>query len=219
MQTRQTLMQELGSQLGSGPNVQSQVSNSISGAQSTLRSLRDRFNSNQSNGDPDMPGFKPNADKTKSFFNKIELGFNIQSVKSNYFFPTTSDIGLSLGYRIRPNIICGLGSSYKVGWGKNFRDIRLTNEGVGLRSYAEVKLKGSFWITAGSEMNYYSSFKKIEELKDNNAWQKSLLAGLNKKYRIKKHKGEFKLLYDFYWNRHLPQTQPIIFRTGYSLNN
>jgi hypothetical protein len=53
-------------------------------------------------------------------------------------------------------------------------------------------------------------------LKDYNAWQRSALIGVSKKYKIsKKVKGEMKLLYDFLANQHLPVSQPVLFRLGY----
>jgi hypothetical protein len=41
-----------------------------------------------------MPEFKPNNQKTKSFWKRMEYGLNIQSQKTNAFLPTTSDIAL-----------------------------------------------------------------------------------------------------------------------------
>ncbi|MBO9571012.1 MAG: hypothetical protein J7497_02200, partial [Chitinophagaceae bacterium] len=88
--------------------------------------------------------------------------------------------------------------------------------GIGFRTYADLKLKGNFWFSSGAEMNYFSQFKNFDELKHKVPWQKSALAGLSKKYKIKKATGELKLLYDFLWTRNGPNSQPLIFRTGYT---
>jgi hypothetical protein len=66
-----------------------------------------------------------------------------------------------------------------------------------LRSYLDIKIKGSIWISGGYEENYQHEFTKIDQLKDVNAWQKSGLIGLTKKYNIGKKKGNLQLLWDF----------------------
>ena len=111
----------------------------------------------------------------------------------------------------------GLGMSYKMGIG-TINHISFSSMGLGLRSYAEWKIKKQIYASGGYEMNYYSAFKNISQLKNYDAWQRSALIGVSKKYRIsKKVKGEIKLLYDFLANRHIPVTQPFLFRFGYNL--
>jgi len=100
------------------------------------------------------------------------------------------------------------------GW----KDIRLSSESVGLRSYLKTKLKGSFAVQGGAEWNYMTKFSKIEELKNYSSWQTSALLGLVKSYKIgKKVNGNVQLMYDFLHNQHVPATQPVLFRIGYGL--
>ena len=107
--------------------------------------------------------------------------------------------------------------SYKMGMG-SFRHISFTHQGIGFRSYADYKIKGSLFMSGGYEMNYNAAFKNIGQLKDYNAWQRSALMGVSKKYKIsKKRKGEMKLLYDLLANQHIPVTQSVIFRVGYHI--
>ncbi|MBO9573972.1 MAG: hypothetical protein J7497_17420, partial [Chitinophagaceae bacterium] len=68
MQTRQMVMDQIGSQMGSTASAQQMVNSSIANAQSSLQGLKNKLNGLQSNGDPSMPNFKPNDQKTKSFF-------------------------------------------------------------------------------------------------------------------------------------------------------
>ena len=73
-------------------------------------------------------------------------------------------------------------------------------------------------MSGGYEMNYNAAFKNMEQLRIYNAWQRSALIGVSKKYKIsKKVKGEMKLLYDFLANQHIPVSQPLIFRMGYNI--
>ncbi|HVG15893.1 MAG TPA: hypothetical protein VM935_13060, partial [Chitinophagaceae bacterium] len=94
----------------------------------------------------------------------------------------------------------------------------ISNEGVGLRSYVDHKLKGSLYISGGYEQNFRTAFSSVQQLKDYYAWQCSGLIGLSKKYRVsKKLKGDMKLLWDFLSSQQVPRTQPLLFRVGYSL--
>ena len=66
-------------------------------------------------------------------------------------------------------------------------------------------------------MNYNSGFKSIQQLKNEDLWQRSALAGIGKKYQIsKKLKGNVQLLYDFLAYKHMPVSQPFLFRVGYN---
>jgi len=94
--------------------------------------------------------------------------------------------------------------------------IVFTSQGLGLRSYMDWKIKKQFFLSGGYEMNCNTVFKNIEQLKNYDAWQRSALIGISKKYKIsKKVQGEMKLLYDFLANAHAPVSQPVVFRLGY----
>ena len=168
--------------------------------------------------DIEMPDFKVNNQKVKSFRDRLEVGTNLQTVKSNQFFPTTSDIGFSIGFKLNDKSILGIGSSYKMGWGKDIRHILITHQGVGLRSFLDYKVKGSFFIAGGYEQNYRTLFNSVDQLKDKRAWQSSGLIGVSKKYSVsKKLKGNVQVLWDFLSYQQVPRTQAVLFRVGYGL--
>ncbi|MGN6292963.1 MAG: hypothetical protein ACTHMV_09490 [Chitinophagaceae bacterium] len=205
-----------------GPNAQAQFSQNMQEAQAQMNQLKDKLSKlvNSGSGDMEMPeGFKPNGQKTRSFLQRIELGANIQSQKSNGYFPVTSDIGLSAGYKLNDNSIVGVGASYKMGWGENIQNIRITHQGIGLRSFIEWKLKGSFWLAGGYEMNYRSGFSRFAELRDRNAWQGSGLIGVSKVLDLRSKilkKTKVQLMWDFLSYRQVPKTTAILFRIGYT---
>jgi hypothetical protein len=203
-----------------GPNTQQQIQQNIQEAQSKINELKNKLiQSGNGNSEDELPDFKPNDQRTKSFLKRLELGTNIQSQKANGFFPTTSDIGLSLGYKLNNRSIIGVGGSYKIGWGQNIRHISITHQGVGLRSFADWKIKGSFWLSGGYEMNYRSEFQNVDVLNDINAWQESGLIGLSKVVSLKTKffkNTKLQLLWDFLNERQVPRTQPLVFRIGYS---
>lgn len=162
-----------------------------------------------------MPDFKPNEMKSKSFFDRLEWGTNFQFRRNNYRLPSMMDVGLQVSYRLHQNSSVGVGLSYKLGYG-SIQRVRFSHEGIGLRSFLDLKLKGNIYINGGFEYNYLSGFRTIEELKDFSAWQGSALIGLSKKYKLgAKTRGNFQILYDFLHNRHTPRTSPVLFRFGY----
>jgi hypothetical protein len=223
LQTRAQVNGFIQQQLAAGgPNAQAQFQQNIQSAQGQLNQLKNKLTQlGQGNSNDIMPeGFRPNDQKTRSFMRRLEFGTNFQSQKPNGYFPVTSDIGLSLGYKLNEKSVLGIGTSYKMGWGKNIRNINITHQGVGLRSFMDWKVKGSFWLSGGYEMNYRNEFNRIDALKDLNAWQQSGLVGLSKIVSLRSKfskKIKTQLLWDFLSYQQVPATQAIIFRIGYTI--
>jgi hypothetical protein len=230
LQTRSMVQQQIQNQLaGGGPSAQQYLQQNLQAAQSQLNSLKDKLNNlggGGSNGgsDMDMPDFKPNNQRTKTFWQRLEYGTNIQTAK-NYFFPTTTDLGLSAGYKLNDKSTVGLGASYKMGWGQDIKHIHITNQGMGLRSYIDKKLKGSFYLSGGLEYNYQPITS--DSLNTNTAmhwneissWSKCRLIGVSKIVSVKGKffkKTKLQLLFDFLSYQQVPRTQPIKFRVGYN---
>jgi hypothetical protein len=166
-----------------------------------------------------IPGnFKPNSQKTKPFLKRIEIGLNIRTQKARGFLPVTSELGFSLGYKLNDRSIIGIGSSYKLGLGSNWSHLRITCEGMGLRSFIDWKLKGSLWLTGGYEMNHQAAF---DNLKSISTWQQSGLIGINKliagRNKILK-KTKLQLLWDFLSYQRQPRSEPVLMRVVYNLN-
>lgn len=221
LQTRAQVSSMIQQQLSAGgPGAAQQLNNNLQAAQAQLNQLKDRvLRLGGNSSDQEMPeGFKPNNQKTKTFLQRLEYGANIQSQKATNLFPVTSDIGLSLGYKLNDRSVIGIGASYKLGWGRGWNHIRLSSEGLGLRSYVDVKLKGSFWISGGYEQNYRTPFSDFEVLRNRSGWQQSGLLGLSKVISLKTKlfkKTSVKLLWDFMSYRQIPRTQSLVFRIGY----
>lgn len=206
-----------------GPGAREQLQRNLQSAQSQLQSLKNKLKSYGSgNSDDIMPeGFKPNEEKTKSFLKRIEYSTNIQSQKANGYFPVTSDIAMTAGFKINSNSIAGIGLSYKIGLGRGIEHIRFSQQGIGFRGFIDWKLKGSLWITGGFEMNYMSAFNSIRELQqlDVSSWQRSGLIGISKTIPIKTKfftKTKVQLLWDFLSYEQRPQRQAIVYRVGYN---
>lgn len=201
-----------------GPNAMTSFQQNIQDAQGQLAQLKDKLNQLGGSGELDMPDFKPNHQKTKTFMQRLEYGTNLQSQPSSNWFPTTTDLGLSVGYKLNDKSIIGIGASYKVGWGRDIQHIAVTHQGVGIRSFADVKLKGSFYASGGLEYNYQQPFRSLTDLNGIDKWQESGLVGVSKIVSLKSNlfkKTRLQLLWDFLSYRQTPRSQPVKFRVGY----
>lgn len=156
------------------------------------------------------------AHRAKPFQQKIRYGTNFQLSRSSYYFPTTATIGAYFGYELSTKSVIGIGAGYMVGFGKSWQNIRISSEGASLRSFGDIKIRGSIWLTAAAEWNYRSQINNFGALKNYSSWQKSALAGLTKTYRVgSSMKGSIQIFYDFLSSKQVPQTQPFLFRVGY----
>ncbi len=205
-----------------GPNSQQQFSQNLQAAQSQLNELKNKVNQLSSgSSDMEMPeGFKVNSQKVKNFWQKWEIGANVQSNRASGIMPVSSDLGISAGFKPNNWFISGIGFAGRIGWGKNIRHISVTYSGISARSFVEVKLKskGSFHAIAAYEMNYRPEIRTIEQLKDKSGWQPSLLAGLSKVISLKTKffkKTKLQLMLDMLSYRQVPRTKPVVFRVGY----
>lgn len=201
-----------------GPNGAAQVQQNLMAAQSKLSDIKDKLLKGGhigADGDVEMPDFKPNGQRTRTFSQRLEYGFDMQFSKSNSLIPSASDMGISIGYRITDRSVAGVGFSFKLGLG-SIENIRLSGEGAGLRSYIDWKIKGAWYASGGYEMNYLKAFKTIAELKDK-PWQRSGLVGISRQYKAgKKLKGEVKVMWDYLHNQHIPHSSAFVWRFGYS---
>ncbi|WP_127131524.1 hypothetical protein [Pseudoflavitalea rhizosphaerae] len=222
LQTRSSVQNLIQERIASaGPNATAMLQQNVQAAQAQLSGLKDKLNElgGMGNSEGDLPDFKPNNQKTKTFLQRLEYGTNLQSQRSNNFFPTTTDIGLSVGYKLNDKSVIGVGASYKVGWGQNIRNISISSQGVGFRSFADYKIKGSFFASGGFEYNYQQPFSSVSIVKDLDSWQQSGLAGISKVVSLKSKmfkKTKIQLLWDFLSYSQRPQTQPLKFRVGYN---
>lgn len=211
-QVEQLIQQRIG---GGGPDARAAISQQMEAARSQMDQLKKQFP--DLDNAAEMPDFKPNEMKTKSLLQRLEFGGNLQFQRSNRFFPTTTDIAGQVGYKFHKNGSAGLGAAYKLGMGTGFDNIRFNSQGVGLRSFIDWKLKGTFFVNGGFEQNYNTPFADVSQLKNYQNWTGSALLGISKKYKINaKMKGTMVLLYDFLYNQHIPRTDPIKFRLGYN---
>lgn len=216
LQTRAMVEQEIRQRLQAmGADGRSRVQEQMAAARQQLQQLKDKLPGGGST--TDMPDFKPNDLKSKTLFQRLEYGANVQFSRADNYYPTTSDMAAQIAYKFSDKGSAGIGAAFKLGWGSNIRKIRFTAQGLGLRSFLDYKLKGTFYANGGFEFNFTRTIPNLPALRELNGWTRSALLGIERKYKISdKVNGNMMLLFDFLYKQHTPQTQPIVFRVGYN---
>ena len=99
LQTRTSVQnlitQRIGTGGGAGVNPQQYFQQQVGSAQAQINQLKDKlskFSNGGGSSDMTMPDFNPNEQKTKSFLQRLEYGFNIQSEPRQYNLPMSSDL-------------------------------------------------------------------------------------------------------------------------------
>ncbi|HWK02146.1 MAG TPA: hypothetical protein VNS58_00850 [Puia sp.] len=195
------------------------LQSNLQSAESQLDGFKDKLSKlGSGSGDIDMPDFKPNDQKTKTFWKRLEYGTNFQTTRSSYFYPTVLDLGLSVGYRVSNSLTAGLGGAFKLGTGNGIQHIVFSGQGASIRSFFDVKLKGNLFASGGFEYNYEQPFANYQQINSLSLWQSSGLAGISKIVSVKSKafkKTKISLLWDFLSYSQIPHSQPFKFRIGY----
>ena len=223
MQTKDIVAQQVTAKASAGGAAGlSALQSNLQSAQNALNSYKAKLSAlGAGNGDADMPNFTPNSQHKKTLWRRLEYGVNFQTTRTDYYFPSVSDLGLSLGYRLGHDNVVGIGASYKLGWGNGIQHIAFSGQGIGLRSFLQIKIKGSFSATGGFEYNYTTPFPVFSQLPRLQDWTRSGLIGVTKTITTKGKvlkKTNLSLLWDFLSYSQIPPTQPLLFRVGYTLN-
>ena len=218
LQTRVQMESQVQNQIeAAGTGGSDVISQNLQEAKTQLGKLKEKLQGASAAPIEELPRFKPKMEKTRTFLQRLEYGPSFQFGQTNNLIPASADLGLTIGYKLNSKSTIGIGGSYKLGLGTISR-IRFTGQGAGIKSYLDWKLKNSLFVSGGFEMNYLSKLPLL--LQPFSAWQKSALLGLSKKIPVKSKwcKGtNVQLLYDFLSQQHLPSSQPLIFRVGYTI--
>jgi hypothetical protein len=220
LQTRASVTALIQNQIAAGGSgAREIIQQNIQQAQGELNKLKDKvLKAGGSSSDMEIPDFKINPEKSKTFLQRISFGTDISFTKNNALLPSAANLALSATYKFSAKKEMGIGVAYRAGLGSIDR-IQITHQGLGFRFFASIKFKKNFWITGGWEANHNAGFKNIEQLKNYNLWQQSMLAGIEKKINIKTKwfkSTKLQLLYDALAYKNTPVSQPVIFRAGYN---
>jgi hypothetical protein len=221
LQTRDQVSQVIQNQLASGgPGAPAALTSNLQAAGEGLDSYKQKLSQlGGGSGDIDMPDFKPNNQKTKTFWKRLQYGTNLQTTRTNYYWPTMTTIDLTVGYKLSDKSTIGVGASYQIGWGTGISHIALSGQGAGLRSFIDIKIKGTWSATGGLEYNYTTPINSLQQISNLGDWTQSGLIGVSKTVAVKNRffkQTKLQLLWDFLSYQQIPKTEPILFRVGYN---
>ncbi len=164
-----------------------------------------------------VPEFTPNPYRTKSFWERIDIGFDLQFDSKTYFLPSSGVAGVQASFNIDQRISTGLLANYRFGMG-DIKHIRFSHMGAGYGAFANYKVWKGLGVQAGFERNWRTDIEVGENLQYPSAWISSALAGLTWEYSIsKKAKGTLGVFFDALYKQHTPQTNAILWRMGWKL--
>jgi hypothetical protein len=193
----------------------------LQSAQSSLDDYKGKLSAlGLGNGDADMPKVAQNDQKTKSLLGRLQYSFNLQTTHNSIYYPSLLTLGFGLGYKLSQSNVIGIGASYEMGTGNGINHIAITGNGLGLRSFATIKIKTSFSLYGGMEYNYTIPFTTYQQLKLLQYWTRSGLLGIQKTVSMKSNvfkQTTLAFLWDFLSYSQIPPTQHFLFRVGYSL--
>jgi ATP-dependent protease HslVU (ClpYQ) peptidase subunit len=221
LQTRDQVQQLMNGQISAGG------AGGMAAFQSNLETAHDQLDQFKDklaklgggSGDIDMPDFKPNNQKTKSLMQRLELGINLQTTRANSYFPSTTALGISLGYLVSNKTTIGIGGSYSLGWGSGINHIHFSNQGISFRSFIDFKIGKTLYISGGFEENFVTPFTNWTQLQTQSMWQRSGLIGLSKMVSLPGKvvkKTKVSILWDFLSYYQIPPSQAFVFRVGYN---
>lgn len=159
---------------------------------------------------PKKPEFRINPMRTMPFAQRIEKQFNWQTSRSTLDGkPAMLQASIMAGFRHTPKLSYGVGIATSIGLGQNWNNLKLSFQGLGLRTYASWQLIYGVGLYAGYERMYkqaaFIDTKQVmQELipttHNTGAYYESILAGLTKTYNINnKWNGSLQVLYDVWW--------------------
>jgi hypothetical protein len=119
LQTRASVSALIQNQIAAaGPNAGQQIQNNIAQAQNEFNKLKDKvLKAGGSSGDMEIPDFKTNPQKSKTFLQRISLGTDVSFTKSNALLPSAANLALSAAYKFSEKKEMGIGVAYRAGLG------------------------------------------------------------------------------------------------------
>ncbi len=221
LQTRDQVQQLMNGQISAGgAGGMAAFQSNLESAHEQLDQFKDKLAKlGGGSGDIDMPDFKPNNQKTKSLMQRLEFGVDLETTRANGWFPSATNFGLSLGYKISNKSTVGIRGSYNLGWGTNINHIHFSSQGMTIGSFIDVQIKKNIYISGGFGENYVTPFTSLTQLQTTSMWQRSGLIGLSKMVSLPGKvvkKTKVSILWDFLSYYQIPPSQAFVFRVGYN---
>jgi hypothetical protein len=164
-----------------------------------------------------IPKFTPNPYKTKSFWQRIDIGFNLQFDNRNPFMPSTVVAGAQAAFKFDPKFSMGVLANYRFGLG-DITNIQFSHAGAGYGGFANYKIWKNVGAQVGFERNWRVGNGGIGEIRYPATWTSSVLMGLTYEYGIgKKMRGTMGVFFDCRYKQHTPKTNAVLWRMGWKM--
>ena len=168
-----------------------------------------------------MPKFTPNPYKTKSFWQRIDVGFNLQFDGRTRFLPSTGVAGAQASFNFDPKFSVGVLANYRFGMGE-IKNIHFSHIGAGYGAFVNYKIWKSLGVQVGYERNWRDKRSNLQPETQNpkpeTSWTTSALAGLTWEYGIgRKARGTVGVFFDALYKQHTPETNAVIWRMGWKM--
>ncbi|MDR2886463.1 MAG: hypothetical protein LBV26_00415 [Bacteroidales bacterium] len=161
-----------------------------------------------------LPGFTPNPYRTKSLWERIDIGFNLQFDSRTEFMPSAGVAGAQVSFNFDMRFSAGLLASYRFGIG-DIKHITVSHEGAGYGGFANYTIWKSLGVQAGYERNRHVAID-VNEILYPASWTSSALSGLTWEYGAgRKARVTAGVFYDFLHRLHTPETNAVLWRMGW----
>lgn len=198
-----------------GPAAMQQIRDNIQAGQNQLEQLKAKLSSAQLAGggsSNDIPTFKANEMRKKSFFKRLSFGTNYQFTAARGTAPQMLDLGVQVAYQFNKNKQAGIGLGYRLGMGKSIRQLALSSEGLSMRSFFDLRIKGGIYASGGLELQYNTRFYQLRQLQLREQWNQLALIGISKKMNLGKKAGAgISVQYNIFAHQQ-PATSPWVIR-------
>jgi hypothetical protein len=162
-----------------------------------------------------VPEFKPDPFKTKSFWEHFDVGFDLQFDRNTFHLPSSGVAGLQLAFNFNERFSAGALVNYRFGMGE-IKHIRFSHQGAGYGVFINSKIWKNLGAQAGYERNWRTDTQVSETVQFDAGWTTAMLAGLTYEYSIgKKVKATLGVFCDFLYKKYTPQSNAVLWRMGW----
>jgi hypothetical protein len=221
LQSRDQVLALIKNQMGGGgASAASMLQQNLQTAQQDISKLRDKVSAlGAGNGNIDMPDFKPQTQRTKTFMQRLEYGTSLQTQHASDYYPTSTNIFLSVAYKMDDKKSIGIQAGYVIGWGTDINHIQVSSQGYSIGSFVDMQIKRGIFITGGYGFTFQKPMNIPQDQNGVNNFQRSGVIGLGKLVKIKSSffkKTKIEILWNFLSYYQVPQTTPFLFQVGYN---
>lgn len=223
LQTREQVNDQIKAQLAQlGSKGKDILSGKLDEGKQILENASEEFAINEN--DQSEKDFKPNSQKTKTFWQRVEIGTDFQFNRKTKELPMSVTTGLTVGFKLHDKLCLGAGIGANLNIGNDLKHPSPSAEKVVFRSFSEYGLGKEFFIRAGWERSFIKTVTSFENLNRRSYFYESALIGISKSipsrikvpFLKKKVSGKVMLLYDFLYKTNKANASPVIFRVGYN---